>query len=52
MKATTMAGLMAGSALGVAVGAGLMMMPQTKQVRKAIEKGAGDLSKSVANWIR
>ncbi len=52
MKGTTMAGLMAGSALGIAVGAGLMMMPQTKQVRKAIEKGASDLSKSVSGWIK
>jgi len=52
VKATTVAGLMAGSALGIAVGAGLMMMPQTKSMRKAIEKGACGLSKSVANWIR
>ncbi|MCL1964106.1 MAG: hypothetical protein FWF69_03485 [Firmicutes bacterium] len=52
MKATTVAGLMAGSALGIAVGAGLMMMPQTKHVRRAIEKGASDLSRSVSNWIR
>ena len=37
MKATTVAGLVAGSALGLAVGAGLMMMPQGKQVRKAFD---------------
>lgn len=47
-----MAGLMAGSALGIAMGAGLMMMPQTKQMRKAIGKSATELSRSVSNWIR
>lgn len=52
MKGTTVAGLVAGSALGIAVGAGIMMMPQTKQMRRAIEKGANDLSKTVANWRR
>ena len=52
VKATTVAGLMAGSALGIAVGAGLMMMPQTRSVRKAIEKGVCDLSRSAARWIR
>lgn len=52
VKATTMAGLMAGSALGIAVGAGLMMMPQAKNVRDKIQKGAGDIGKSVAQWIK
>lgn len=52
MKATTVAGLMAGSALGIAVGAGLMMMPQAKNVRSKIEKGANDIGKSVAQWMK
>jgi hypothetical protein len=52
MKTTTVAGLMAGSAIGIAVGAGLMMMPQTKQVRKAIEKGTSDLGRKVAGWVK
>jgi hypothetical protein len=52
MRTHTVAGLMAGSALGIAVGAGLMMMPQSKPMRKAIEKGASDLSRTVANWKR
>ncbi len=52
MKARTMAGLMAGSALGIAFGAGLMMMPQAKQVRRAVSKGAADLGKNVQNWIK
>lgn len=52
MKAKTVAGLMAGSALGIALGAGLMMMPQTKQMRKAIEKGASDLGKNITGWIK
>lgn len=52
MKPKTVAGLMAGSALGIALGAGLMMMPQGKQVRSAIRKGASGLGKSVAGWVK
>lgn len=52
MKAKTVAGLMAGSALGIALGAGLMMMPQGKQMRRALEKGASGISKSVSNWMK
>ena len=29
MKASTVAGMMAGGALGIAIGAGIMMMPQS-----------------------
>ena len=52
MRPKTIAGLMAGSALGIALGAGLMMTPQGKGVRKAIGKGAAGLSKNVAGWIK
>lgn len=52
MKARTVAGLMAGSALGIAVGAGLMMMPQTKQMRSAIKKGANELGKNMTGWMK
>lgn len=52
MKARTVAGLMAGSALGIAVGAGIMMMPQTKQMRSAIKKGASELGKNMTGWIK
>ena len=52
MKAKTVAGLMAGSALGIALGAGLMMAPQAKNVRRKIEKGAGDLGKSITGWMK
>ena len=48
MKAKTVAGLMAGSAIGIAIGAGIMMMPQAKRMRKAIQKGANDLGKNIA----
>lgn len=52
MKASTMAGLMTGGALGIAVGAGIMMMPQGKQMRKAIRQGAQGLGKTVAGWTK
>jgi len=52
MKPRTVAGLMAGGALGIALGAGLMMMPQGRHVRKAIEKGANGLGKSVTGLMR
>ena len=50
MKARTVAGLMAGSAIGIAIGAGVMMMPHAKRMRKAIEKGANDIGRSIAGW--
>lgn len=52
MKAKTLAGMMAGGALGVALGAGLMMMPQSKQMKKAVQKGASDLKRSVTDWMK
>lgn len=48
VKTATVAGVVAGSVLGIAVGAGVMMMPQSKNMRKALEKGASDLSKTVS----
>jgi hypothetical protein len=50
MKAKTVAGLMAGSAIGIAIGAGVMMMPHAKRMRQAIQKGAGDIGRSIAGW--
>lgn len=52
MKAATMAGMVAGGALGIAVGAGIMMMPQAKQMRRAIEKSASNVGKCVSGWMK
>ena len=52
MKAGTLAGMMAGGALGIAVGAGIMMMPQSKQMRKAIKQGAQGIGKTVSNLTK
>lgn len=50
MKAKTVAGMMAGSAIGIAIGAGIMMMPQAKRLRKTIQKGASDLGKNITGF--
>lgn len=50
MKATTMAGMVAGSVMGVALGAGLMMMPQGKQMKRALTKGASQMQKHLNDW--
>ena len=52
LKPRTVAGLMAGGALGIALGAGLMMMPQGRHVRKALERGANGLGKSVTGLMK
>ena len=52
MKPRTVAGWMAGGALGIALGAGLMMMPQGRHVRRALEKSASGLGKSVTGLMK
>ena len=52
MKASTIAGMVAGSAVGIAVGAGLMMMPQSKQMKKAIRHGTQSIEKTVSNLTK
>ncbi len=52
MKASTVAGMMAGGALGIAIGAGIMMMPQSKQMRRAIKHGAQDFGKAVSDLVK
>ena len=52
MKAKTMAGMVAGSVLGIALGAGLMMAPQGRHMRKALEKGATQAQKHLHDWMR
>ena len=53
MRVSTMKGLAAGSLIGLTVGAGLMMMPQGKRMKRVLAKNGPQLVKQVAEcWIR
>ena len=52
MKTRTMAGMMVGSVVGIALGAGLMMAPQGRQMRKVLEKGVTQAQKHLQDWRR
>lgn len=53
MRASTMKGIVAGSMLGITVGAGLMMTPQGKRMKRVLAKNGPQLAKQVADcWIR
>lgn len=53
MRLTTMKGIAAGSLLGMTVGAGLMMMPQGKRMKRVLAKNGPQLMKQVADcWIK
>ena len=53
MRVSTMSGLAAGSLLGMTIGAGLMMTPQGKRMKRVLAKGAPQLARQVADcWIR
>lgn len=53
MRVSTMKGMAAGSLLGLTVGAGLMMMPQGKRMKRVLAKNGPQLVKQVAEcWIR
>lgn len=53
MRLTTMKGLAAGSMLGVALGAGMMMMPQGKRMKRVLAKNGPQLMKQMADcWIK
>ena len=43
MRASTKAGFVAGGLVGAAIGAGILMSPQGKQVRKAVSWGANQV---------
>ena len=48
-----MRGIVAGSMLGVTLGAGLMMMPQGKKMKRVLAKGAPQLARQVADcWLK
>lgn len=53
MRVSTMRGIVAGSMLGVTLGAGLMMMPQGKKMKRVLAKGAPQLARQVADcWLK
>jgi len=52
MRTATKAGLVAGGVVGLAVGAGLLMMPQGKHVKQILEKGADAVRNNVSDWMK
>lgn len=53
MRMSTMKGIAAGSLLGVTVGAGLMMTPQGKRMKRVLAKNGPQLVKQVAEcWTK
>ncbi len=53
MRLTTMKGLAAGSLLGLTMGAGLMMMPQGKRMKRVLSKNGPQLMKQMADcWMK
>ncbi|MGN0772203.1 MAG: hypothetical protein ACI4O4_00145 [Candidatus Ventricola sp.] len=53
MRVSTMKGMAAGGLLGLTVGAGLMMMPQGKRMKRVLAKNGPQLVKQVAEcWIK
>ncbi|MDR1568948.1 MAG: YtxH domain-containing protein [Oscillospiraceae bacterium] len=51
MRAATKAGFVTGGVVGIAVGAGLLMSPQGRQVRKAIAWGTHQVKHQFHNHI-
>ena len=53
MRLSTMKGMAAGGLLGLTVGAGLMMTPQGKRMKRVLSKYGSHLAKQVADcWTR
>lgn len=53
MRVSTMKGMAAGGLLGLTVGAGLMMMPQGKRMKRVLAKNGPQLVRQVAEcWIK
>ena len=53
MRLSTMKGIAAGSLLGMTVGAGMMMMPQGKRMKRVISKNGPQLMKQMAGcWMK
>ena len=53
MRISTMKGIAAGSLMGLTLGAGLMMTPQGKRMKRVIAKNAPVMAKQLADcWIK
>ena len=53
MRISTMRGLAAGGLMGITIGAGLMMTPQGKRMKRVLSKNAPVLMRQVADcWTR
>ena len=53
MRLSTMKGMAAGGLLGLTVGAGLMMTPQGKRMKRVLSKNGSHSAKQVADcWTR
>lgn len=53
MRVSTMKGIAAGGLLGLTVGAGMMMMPQGKRMKRVLAKNGLQLFKQVADcWVK
>lgn len=53
MRMSTMRGIAAGSLLGLTVGAGLMMTPQGKRMKRVLTKNGPQLARQVVDcWIK
>lgn len=52
MRISTMKGIAAGSVLGMTVGAGLMMTPRGKRMKRVLMRGGSQLAKQVMDcWM-
>jgi len=53
MRVSTMKGIAAGSLLGITVGAGLMMTPQGKRMKRVLAKNGPALAKQMVDcWTK
>ena len=53
MRMSTFRGMAAGSVLGLAMGAGLMMMPQGRKMKRMLDKGSAQIKKLMMDlWDR
>lgn len=53
MRMSTFRGMAAGSVLGLAMGAGLMMMPQGRKMKRMLDKGSAQIKKQMMDmWDR
>lgn len=53
MRMSTMRGVAAGGILGLTLGAGLMMTPQGKRMKRVLAKGAPQLARQMVDcWAK